>query len=159
MKTPKNREEAEQLIAHLGQLNMELALAEGTKTKQINSAWDTFRKSTDGIAEEIAEETAAVRAWAEKGRDELCPKGSKTATLLTGELKWRLNPEKLIYPKGEAAVIAALKEGNFRHFITVREYVNSSALLEADREKVLAALPVQLEQTESFIVKPLGAKS
>jgi phage host-nuclease inhibitor protein Gam len=98
-----------------------------------------------------------VQIWCDAHRDELTQGGkTKTATLGSGTVQWRMNPPKCVL-RGTDAILKALKALGLQRFIRTKEEVNKEAIL-AEPAAVNAVPGIRIEQTEEFVITPFEAE-
>jgi phage host-nuclease inhibitor protein Gam len=150
---PRTREEAEALLAAIGRAQREVVRIEAN----LNDAVESMRAQAAAEAaphnEQIEQSFAALHAWAEAHRDELCPRGTKTARLASGELSWRQRPPS-VRVTGAERVIEALRRLGLSRLIRTREEVDKEAIL-AEPEAVRGVRGITVVTgVEDFVAKP-----
>jgi len=97
--------------------------------------------------------TQGLHTWAEANRESLTQGGkSKTASLPSGELAWRMRPPS-VRVTGADAVIEALRKFGLSRFIRTKDEVNKEAILN-EPQAVEHVPGISISQGEDFIVTP-----
>jgi len=146
------RADIEALIADLGQLQRDEAAAI-SQADDIKTATDRLlatKRAT--IAASMEAKKAVVVAWATANREAICPAGSKTAKLATGEIAWRTAPKSVRITK-TAEALAALKAAGLPEFIRVSEEIDKEAILK-DEAKVAGIAGIKVAADEHLTIKP-----
>lgn len=150
---PRTREEAEALLAAIGRAQREVTRIEAN----LNDAISSMRAQAEAEAAphnaEIEASFRALHAWAEAHRDELCPRGTKTARLATGEICWRQRPPS-VRVTGAERVIEALRRLGLARFVRTKEEVDKEAILaEPEAVRGVKGLTV-VTGVEDFVARP-----
>lgn len=150
---PRTREEAEALLAAIGRSQREVTRIEADLNDQITALKAEAEQSAALYNAEIEGCFRALHAWAEAHRDELCPRGTKTARLATGEICWRQRPPS-VRVTGAERVIEALRRLGLGRFIRTKEEVDKEAILsEPEAVRGVKGLSV-ITGVEDFVAKP-----
>lgn len=158
VKMPKNRGEAEALIAEVGELQRKITAEEGKMKGALATAKGKYETAVKEHAERLNALVGILEQWAEEHRAELLEGDSKTATLATGEIVWRNGAAKVVIEGVEMKeVIAQLKEKSLKKFIarTVSETLDKKKLL-ANPEAADELDGVNIVQVETITIKPFG---
>ena len=105
--TPQSRDEAEQLLKEIGQLQREVTRVEASMNDELSNVKHRYEAQAAPMNDELTAKFKALHAWAEVHRDDLLTGRSKTVKLATGELNWRVTPPKVSL-RGQDTVVAAL---------------------------------------------------
>jgi len=146
------RADVELLIADLGNLQRDEAAAVADAEAARAAADVALATKLQPIRASIDAKAAVVFAWAAKHRGEICDKGSKTATLATGEIAWRMTP-KSVAIKGVETVLALLKKGRLKRFLRVKVEIDKAALLREEKA-ALRISGISISQREEVVLKP-----
>jgi phage host-nuclease inhibitor protein Gam len=153
----QSREEVVAGIATIGRLVRERTRIETRMNDELAGIKAQFEGLAAPIAKEIEDLTRGIQAWCEAHRDELTGGGkTKTASLETGEVKWRTTPPS-VQIKGTDAVLALLAQRGLDRFIRTKAEPNKEAML--NEPDVAGTVPgVTIKQSEEFIVEPFQAE-
>lgn len=149
----QNKEEAIAHIKLIGDHQRQRQRIKAEMDDQINAIQERYAAQLKPLDDEIKSLSAGVHTWAEANRDELTHSGkTKTANLITGELRWRVTPPscKLVRVK---EAIEELKQKMLNRFIRTKEEVNKEAIL-SDPSAVTGCAWITIEQTEEFVIVP-----
>jgi len=153
-RAPANREEAERMLARIGQIQRERTL--------LNTELEEEVAALKGAAEDRARPLAAeqealergIQLWAEANRALLTNGGAtKTVRLAGGELAWRLRPPS-VRVSNLAGVIEVMRNSGFLRFLRQKTELDKEAML---REPTFASqIPgVTISSGgEDFVVTP-----
>lgn len=152
---PQSREEAERVLARLGELQREMALI----ALSAEEAVAAHKSLAEELAAPLRTEAEALRRglqlWAEANRAALTEGGrTKTVRLATGEIAWRVRPPS-VRVRDMKRVLEALVQLGLARFIRVKQEVDKEAML---REPELAAQVPGVSigsEGEEFVVSPL----
>lgn len=150
---PQSRDECVQAIALIGQAQRERQRIEAAMNDELAAVRQRFEAQAAPHGDTIKGLSAAVQVWCEANRQKLTQDGkTKTASLASGEVSWRLTPPS-VKVTGEAAVIDELHRLGLEQFIRTKEGVNKEAVLN-DPDSVRQVKGISIAQREDFIVKP-----
>lgn len=153
---PRDRAEAEQLLAEIGSLQRQVGRLEDRMNDQLTK----MKKTTEDLARplnaQIAVKFQALHVWAEANRAGLCRGRAKTARLATGEVSWRMTPPA-VRVRGVAAVIGRLKRLGLADLLRSKEEINKEAIL-ADPKRVEGIEGIAIAQREEFVAKPFESQ-
>lgn len=153
-RVPQDRQEAVNMIAGIGAAQRERELLKMEMDAQIVALREKYEAAMAPALEKIKALSKGVHVWAEAHRDELTQGGkTKTANLMTGEVRWRTTP-----PSVKAVrVKEAIEELKARHlaarFIRTKEEINKEAIL-ADPAAVDGMKWLSISQSEDFVIVP-----
>ncbi len=152
---PKNRDEADQFLHDIGDLQRQVTRIKTAMDDQIIEIKRGFEDEALPINQEIDEKFAALHSWAENNRETLLKGKGKSLHLGSGALGWRKNPPKVSLSK-VAEVIKAIKQLGHTHFLRTKEEVNKDAMLVDVESQALAdsIKGVKIVQSEDFFAKP-----
>jgi phage host-nuclease inhibitor protein Gam len=154
---PQSREAAAQAVAEIGALSRDLGRIEHDMNDELAAIKEGYEEEAEPRRQRIAALTEGVQTWAEANRDSLTQNGkTKTATLTTGELQWRLRPPS-VRVTGADAVLTALRRFGLGRFIRAKEEVNKEAILN-EPEAVAHVPGITISQGEDFVVTPFEAE-
>jgi phage host-nuclease inhibitor protein Gam len=149
----QSREEVVAAVAEIGRLQRERTRIETEMNDTLAQAKADYETIARPATERIAELAASVQAWCEAHRNELTDGGkTKTATLETGEVKWRMTPGSVSL-RAVDVIIATLKKRGLDRFIRTKEEVNKEAIL-ADPNAVAGVAGITISQREEFLIEP-----
>ena len=150
---PRTREEAEKLLEEIGIAQRVVGRYEADMNDRLAEIKREAEQSAAPWNAQIEGKFAALHAWAEAHRDELCPRGVKTARLASGEISWRQRPPS-VRVTGTEKVIERLRGFGLAGFIRTREEIDKEAIL-ADPERVSAVKGLTVVTgVEDFVAKP-----
>ena len=153
-RVPQDRQEAVNMIAGIGAAQREREGLKREMDEQITALREKYDALMAPAVESIKALSQGVHVWAEAHRDELTQHGkTKTANLMTGEVRWRTTP-----PSVKAVrVKEAIEELKARHlaarFLRVKEEINKEAIL-ADPAAVEGMKWLAITQSEDFVIVP-----
>ena len=150
----QSREETEQLIARMGDLQRERARQQADYGDQAAKLKERAEQAVQPIDAEIEDIQGRIQGWCEANRHSITQGGKvKFAAFTTGEVKWRALPPKVTIRGIEKMLEEARRLGLVR-FIRIKEEPNKEAML-AEAE-LAATLPgVSIGSTgEEFGVEP-----
>ncbi|MCC7413342.1 MAG: host-nuclease inhibitor Gam family protein [Gammaproteobacteria bacterium] len=150
---PKTQAEAERLLGRIGELQREISTIETEMNELLAETKERYAEAARPRNEEIEMTFAALHAWAEAHREELCPGRGKTAKLATGEISWRVTPPAVSIRQADV-VLARLKAMGLTDFIRTKEEIDKARIL-AEPERVEAVKGISITAREEFIAKPL----
>jgi phage host-nuclease inhibitor protein Gam len=150
----QSREEAETLIARMGDLQRERARRQadyGDKAASLKAEAESVVQPLDVEIEDIR---TRVQGWCEANRNTITQGGKvKFAAFATGEVKWRALPPKVTIRGAEKVIEAARRLGLVR-FIRTKEEPNKEAML-AEPELAATLDGVSIGSAgEEFAVEP-----
>ncbi len=155
---PKTREEADQLIFKLGQLqrdriDLETAMNEALAASKLEH--ENLAKPING---EIAALMASIQTWCEANREDLCPGKLKTYKFGNGEVSWRLRPASVTLRNIEKIINWCEEHLGLERFLRVKTEINKEAML-AEPEIAQEIPGVKIGSAgEDFIVKPFESE-
>jgi phage host-nuclease inhibitor protein Gam len=155
---PQNREEADEFIFKLGQLQRDRIDLETAMNEALAAAKLEHENLGKPLAEEIAALMASLQTYCEAHREELCPGKLKTVKFGNGEISWRSRPPKVTLRGGIEKIIAWCKTHGLALFVRTIEQVNKEAMLDyPDRAMKVPGVSIA-SAGEDFIVKPLQSE-
>jgi len=150
---PQTRAAVVDAIAEIGRLMRDRTRIEADLNDDIAEMKRSAEELAQPLGARIQALTDGVQTWCEAHRDELTQGGKvKTATLASGEVRWRVTPPKVVL-KGIEAVLDTLRRAGLTRFIRAKEEVDKEAIL-ADAEAVAGIRGIRIEQAEEFVVVP-----
>lgn len=149
----QSRQQVVDAIAAIGRHVRERTKIEAAMNDELAETRGQFEGLAEPHSMRIKELSAGVEAWCAAHRDELTDGGkTKTASLPTGEVKWRTTPPSVTV-KGAEAVLALLQERQLVRFIRTKQEVNKEAVL--NEPDVATAVPgISITQREEFVIEP-----
>lgn len=150
--TPQSREETQNWIKDLGDVQREHTRAVAAMNDEIAVITERHKDGINALAERAKELQTGIQTWCEANRAELTAKG-KTVNLITGVVSWRLRPPS-IRIRSQESVLEALRTLGLTRFVRVKEEVNKDAMLaEADIAATVAGVTV-VKGVEDFVITP-----
>ena len=126
----RDKAEATTMVARIGELQRKQQAIAASLADAIAKAKEDAATLAKQLAAEEADLTRGVQMWAEANRAALTQEGkTKTVTLLSGKLEWRLPPPKVTI-RGEDTVLAALDLRKYRKFRRIKIEINKQAMLD-----------------------------
>lgn len=153
---PATREEAEQLLSEIGQLQREVDSLETRMNHRLAAVKEDYEAKAAIHNRQIERKFQSFQAWAETNRPDLLEKGMKSTKLKTGDIGWRMTP-KSVSLRGVDAVIKALKTLGLQRFIRTKEEVDKNAILK-EPETVAAVKGITISQKEEFWIRPFESQ-
>lgn len=157
VRAPRDRAEAEEMLAQLGAVQRDLALAEAALAETVAGA----KAAAEAAARPLqAQQEALLRGlqlWAEANRHALTEGGrTKTVKLATGEIAWRARPPKVVL-RDLTAVQEALVSLGLQRFLRTKVEVNKEAMLaEPAVARQVPGVSIGSEG-EEFVAAPVAA--
>ena len=151
-----NREDAEQKIQRLGELQRDLVRLEAEMNDRLSPIKERYENAAKPLNAEIEELWAGVQAWAESNKPDLLDGKAKTAKLSTGDVGWRTSTPSVRLTNAKA-VLEGLKQMGLVKFIRTTEEINKEAILAAPRE-VQHVKGISISQAETFFIKPFASE-
>ena len=154
----QSREEAERLVARIGELQRELTRREADLGDMVAKVKAEAEKAAQPLREELTRAHDAVHAWAEVNRSELTRGGKvKTVDVATGRLTWRNRPPSVRLRKVDDVLAYLLANPGLDRFVRTKHEVNKEAL--GDEPDAARAIPgVSISSGgEDFAVEPFEA--
>lgn len=150
---PQTREQCATMIKRLGdaQRQYQASLAEmNAAIADITQSYQPVLALEDS---QIVALQQGIQTWCEANRVSLCPKDSKTANLVTGEISWRIRPPS-VRVIGADAVLDTLRRAGLERFVRVKSEVNKEAILnEPEAVRGIAGLTIS-SGVEDFVITP-----
>ncbi len=154
---PQSREDVDQCIARIGQLQRERTRLHTDKDEQMAKIDQEVKTRLQPIEDEIINLQKGVQAWCEVSRQVLTKNGKvKFHNFTSGVVKWRMRPAKVAL-RAVDMVIGFLKERKLDRFVRTKEEVNKEAIL-ADPTAVEGIPGITVTQGEDFVVEPYETK-
>lgn len=150
----QSREEAEQLIARMGDLQRERSRLQADYGDQAAKLKERAEQEVHPIDTEIEDIRGRVQGWCEANRNAITQGGKvKFAAFATGEVKWRALPPRVTIRGADKVLEAARRLGLVR-FIRTKEEPNKEAMLaEAELAATLPGVTIG-SAGEEFAVEP-----
>lgn len=153
-RVPQNREEAVNMITSIGNNQRERQRLTADMDDEISVIRERYDKQINPLNTEIQELTDGLHTWAEANKDVLTNGGkTKTANMMTGEIKWRMRPMSCKAVRVKEAIEEIKQKGLAKLFIRTKEEINKEAILAAP-DKVKGFSWISLEQGEDFVIEP-----
>ena len=155
VRAPQNREEAEQMLARLGEIQREKTLLSAALDETIAAARVEAEAKNLPLKAEADGLLRAIQLWADANRPSLTRDGrTKTVTLATGLIAWRTLPPK-VRIKDEPGVMERLLNLGLARFIRTKQEINREAMLaEPSVARTVEGVTIGSEG-EEFVVSPL----
>lgn len=132
----QSKDEAEQLIARMGDLQRERIRIQADYGDEAAKLKATAEQAVQPLDAEIEDIQGRVQGWCEANRNAITQGGKvKFALFATGEVRWRALPPKVTI-RGADKVIETARRLGLMRFIRTKEEPNKEAMLA---EPVLAA--------------------
>jgi phage host-nuclease inhibitor protein Gam len=151
---PQTTADAAATMAQLGSAMAEHKRLQAEMDAEVAKVAAKYQERIRPVQEEEDRLFDGLRTWAEANREDLCSDGTKTVNLGTGEVGWRVNPEKVSLAK-EAQVIEVLRAKGLEEFIRVKESVDKALVLKR-QDEVKGVKGLTIVQDETFRAKPSG---
>ena len=154
----QSREEVDQLIGRIGEIQRELTRTEADLGDALAKAKEEAEKVALPLKQELERAEAQVQGWCEANRSAITRDGKvKTADFTTGKVAWRHRPPKVTI-RGVEAVIDHLRANGLRRFLrTTVEISKEAMLLEAERAKAVPGVTIG-SAGEDFIIEPFDGQ-
>lgn len=150
---PQSREQVVGAIAEIGQRQRERERIQAAMNDELAAVRQRYEEEARPHADAITRLSDGVHLWCEANRDELTNGGkTKTASLSSGEVKWRMRPHKVSL-RGLDNIIDACKKLGLTRFLRVKEEVNKDAML-AEPDLAQTITGVSISQGEDFVIVP-----
>jgi phage host-nuclease inhibitor protein Gam len=154
---PQTRERVIAAIAEIGTHQRERDRIQADMNDELAAVKERNEKQAEPHNEAIVALSRGVRTWCEAHRDELTQSGkTKTASLPSGEVRWRMRPPK-VGVRAVESVIQALKQLGLSRFVRTKEEINKEAIL-LEPSAVACVKGISITQGEDFIVIPFETK-
>ena len=155
-RVPQSRDEVAAAIAAIGRHQREMARIEAGLGDALAKVREHFEGDAQPHAEAVRALIIGVQTWCEAHRSELTGGGRvKTASFVSGEVRWRMTPPKVLIRAAEA-VMQALRDRRLHRFIRTKEEPNKEAML-ADPDALSGIPGIRFESSEMFEVLPFEA--
>lgn len=146
-------EEVQAVIKQIGDLQREHTRIDTEANDAIAEINQFAADKLQPIKDDLKRLQQGVQTWCEAHREELCPKGSKSANLITGEVAWRQRPPS-VRVTGVDAVLAYLKAQELLEFVRTKEEVNKEAMLnEPEKARNVPGIAI-ISGVEDFTITP-----
>jgi phage host-nuclease inhibitor protein Gam len=157
VRVPQNRDEAAGFVAEIGHCQRARSIIETGMNARIAEIKADSETRARRLAAEIEELSRGLEIWAAANREALTDGGkSKTATLASGEIKWRMTPPA-VNLRGVADILKELFAKGLDQFIRTKHEIDKEAILRAPEE--VADVPgISIGQHEEFVIVPFETK-
>lgn len=155
VRAPQSREEAEQMLARLGEIQREQLLLSAALEETIQAERTRVEAQAAPLRTEGEQLQRGIQLWAEAHRPSLTQEGrTKTVKLATGEISWRARPPS-VKIKDLPNVLERLIQLGLARFVRLKQEVNREAMLA--EPSVATAVPgvTISSEGEEFVVSPL----
>lgn len=150
---PQTKDETVKAVAEIGELQRQRAVIQAQMNEEMAAVKERYEAQAQPLAARMTLLAEGVRMWCEVNRDGLTRGGkTKTVSLPSGEVRWRLSPPKVAI-RGAGAVMDALRRLGLTRFIRTREEISKEAIL-AEPEAVTMIQGISITQKEEFVVIP-----
>ncbi|MCE5335236.1 MAG: host-nuclease inhibitor Gam family protein [Desulfobacteraceae bacterium] len=154
---PQTREQVTAAIAEIGEHQRERDRIQADMNDELAAVKERHEKQAEPHNEAIVALSRGVRTWCEANRESLTGGGkTKTASLPSGEVKWRMRPPKVVV-RAVDSVLQALKQLGFSRFVRTKEEINKEAIL-LEPAAVAGIKGISVTQGEDFIIMPFETK-
>ena len=155
VRAPQNREEAEQMLRRLGEIQREKTVLSAALEETLEAERTRVEAEAKPLTEEAEQLTRGIQLWAEANRPSLTQDGrTKTIRLSTGEIAWRARPPSVKLRDQNTILEFLANKGLFR-FIREKREVNREAMLaEPSVARDVPGVTISSEG-EEFVVSPL----
>jgi phage host-nuclease inhibitor protein Gam len=151
------RETAIELIAEIGRRQREQERLQADMNDELAQIKEKYERLSDPHNQAIKEAALRVHLYCETHKKDLTSDGkTKTVSLMSGEVKWRLAPKK-VNVRGTELVIKTFKKLGLEQFIRVTEEINKEAIL-ADPKAIAGVKGINITQKEDFCIMPFETK-
>lgn len=152
---PETREEAEQMLARLGEIQREKTLLSTALEETLAGERARVEAQALPLTAEAERLTRGIQLWAEANRRSLTNDGrTKTIRLSTGEIAWRARPPS-VKLRDQGAILEWLMAKGLARFIRTKSEVNREAMLgEPSVAREVPGVTISSEG-EEFVVSPL----
>lgn len=153
-RVPQDRDEADRMIAMLGEARRDLARREADMNDELAAVKERHERAAAPLKGLAADLMAGIETWCAANRAALTQGGRvKFARFAAGEVKWRVRPPRVTV-RAQEQVIAALKGLGLARLVRVTETVNREAIL-AEPEAVAGIAGISIGSAgEDFVVEP-----
>ena len=155
-RAPADRSEAETMLARLGAIRRDLALAGAALEEAVVGVKAQAEEAAKPLAAEAEALMRGLQLYAEANRAALTDGGrTKTVRLATGEIGWRQRPPS-VRLRDVPTVIETMQRLGLLKFLRIKHEVNKEALLAAPGEA--SAIPGVMigSAGEEFLAEPLA---
>jgi phage host-nuclease inhibitor protein Gam len=150
---PQTRDQVVEAIAEIGRRQRERDRIQAAMNDEIATIKQRYEEQARPHAEEITKLSAGVHTWCEAHRADLTQNGkTKTASLPSGEVRWRKRPPSVSIRNAKKA-LDDLKTLELFRYIRLTESVDKEAIL-ADPEGVEGVRSIKITQSEDFVIVP-----
>lgn len=154
----QSRDEAQQMVAEIGEISRELARQEadlGDALAKVKAEAETKALPLKTRQIDLHE---AVQKWAEANRAELTREGkTKTVELTTGKVSWRNRPRKVSLRNVDSLVEYLVEKLDSRFLRIKREIDKEAMLADVGAASKLPGVTIK-SAGEEFIVEPFDAQ-
>jgi phage host-nuclease inhibitor protein Gam len=152
---PETREEAERMLARLGEIQREKTLLSTALEETLAAERTRVEAQALPLTAEAEQLTRGIQLWAEANRRSLTQDGrTKTIRLSTGEIAWRARPPS-VKLRDQGAILEFLAKMGLARFIRTKTEVNREAMLaEPSVARDVPGVTISSEG-EEFVVSPL----
>lgn len=157
VRVPQSRFAAALFVYEIGTHQRERTRLETAMNERLAKLKLQYEEAAKPHADAIVALAKGLEIWAAANRDALTEGGKvKTATLSTGEIRWRMTPPAVSL-KNVKDVLAALVEKGLRRFIRSKDEVDKEAILK--EPSAVKGIPgISIGQREEFVIVPLETK-
>jgi len=158
----QTRDEAERLVARIGQIQRELDRREADLGDMVAKLKAEAEKAAQVLRDEQAAAHRAVQGWAEANRQDLTRGRTKTVELATGKVLWRSRPPSVRVTGAKAVLhwlmFSAPGGEGFGAFVRIKSSIDKEAM-KAHPELAAKVPGVKVGSAgEVFVVEPFEAK-
>lgn len=151
---PQSAEEAAKLLQQIGIDRRELDAIQYKLNAKVERVKAEAEYEAAPLRNRLAELTRGLEIWATANRQALTQGKTKTITLASGVLRWKLSPPAIKLTK-PTEVLAVIRELGLAQFLRTKVEIDKEALLKAPDQA--AKIPgVAIVQAETFEAEPTG---
>jgi phage host-nuclease inhibitor protein Gam len=157
MRVPQSQDEAVEFLSAIGRGQRERERIQASMNDELSAIRTKYESQALPHTQDIRLRLEGLHVWAEAHKDALTEGGkTKTASLASGEIKWRLRPKSVNVSKIET-VLESLKLLKLTRFIRTKEEIDKEKILK-EPEAVAGVVGLKISQTEDFVVEPFEMK-
>lgn len=155
----QSKDEVIEHIRQIGDLTRARERMEAEMNDAIAGLQEEYALQSAPLNDQIESLQNGIQVWCEANRDALTDGGKvKFADLITGIVRWRLNPPS-VRVSGVSAVLALLKANeDLARFVRTKEEINKDAILNEKDKFADGQVPgIKItEGVEMFVIEPFS---
>lgn len=150
----KSKEELADFVRQIGEHQRKLMRIQTICNERIERIKKEAMENSAPLEKARDELFEGIFIYSQNNRDELTEEGkTKTVSLPTGDLYWRLTPPSVSIRKAEKVIEFCEFTKGFLHFVRTKKEIDKQAMLK-DQARAGKIPGVKIEQREEFGVKP-----